>query len=47
MLDDTFRAMADKAQRDQNKSMTVNHSVRAHAPPEKKNLQGNHYNMPS
>jgi hypothetical protein len=43
MLDDTFRAVADKAHREQNKSMTLNNSVRTHAPPEKKNLQGNHY----
>ena len=47
MLDDTFRAMAEKTIRDKNKSMTLNNSVRAHALPEKKNLQGNHYNMPS
>ena len=47
MLEDTLRATNYKAARDQNKSMTVNNSTRAYHPPEKKNLQGNHYSKHS
>ena len=46
MLDDTFRAITDKANRE-NKSMTVNNSVRQHQAPEKHNVQGNHYKAQS